>query len=185
MTIRYFILTAHYRSTLDFSNSALQAAQKGYKKIINGLRIAKKLSYAPDEQTAVDPEQIAQVEQNIQSAFRALSDDFNTAQAIGYLFNLLKKINSIYTGQLESAQFGEKTFGELVKNYIVLVEDILGLKEEQPDNSLALLDTLLAIYKQAKQARDYAKVDEIREALKDMGIVVKDMKNKIDWAYEE
>lgn len=185
MTIRYFILTAHYRSTLDFSNSALQAAQKGYKKIINGLRIAKKLTYVPDEQTAVDPQQKTQVEQHIQNAFRALSDDFNTAQAIGYLFNLLKKINSIYTGQLASAQFGEEAFSELVKNYIVLVEDILGLKEEQPDNSLALLDTLLAIYQRAKQARDYAKVDDIREALKDLGIVVKDMKNKIDWAYEE
>src|SRR5690606_6222885 len=185
MTIRYFMLTAHYRSTLDFSNSALQAAQKGYKKIINGLRIAKKLSYVPDEQVVADPEQIAQVEQNIQNAFRALSDDFNTAQAIGYLFNLLKKINSIYTGQLAAAQLGEEAFGKLVQNYIILVEDILGLKEEQPDNSLALLDTLLGIYQQAKQARDYDKVDEIREALKSMGIVVKDMKNKIDWAYEE
>src|SRR5690554_2446614 len=65
MTIRYFILTAHYRSTLDFSNSALQAAQKGYKKIINGLRIAKKLTYVPDGQTAVDPQQLEQVDQNI------------------------------------------------------------------------------------------------------------------------
>jgi cysteinyl-tRNA synthetase len=185
MTIRYFILTAHYRSTLDFSNSALQAAQKGYKKIINGLRIAKKLVFVPDGQTLVDPQQVEQVEQNIRNAFRALSDDFNTAQAIGYLFNLLKKINSIYTGQLSPAEFGEDMFGKLIKNYIVLVEDILGLKEEQPDNSLALLDTLLAIYQQAKQARDYGKVDEIRAALKDQGIVVKDMKHKIDWAYEE
>src|SRR5690606_53901 len=94
MTIRYFILTAHYRSTLDFSNSALQAAQKGYKKIINGLRIAKKLIFIPEDEIAIDLQQAEQVDQNIQNAFRALSDDFNTAQAIGYLFNLLKKINS-------------------------------------------------------------------------------------------
>lgn len=185
MTIRYFILTAHYRSTLDFSNSALQAAQKGYKKIINGLRIAKKLSFVEDTDIAVDPQQLEQVDQNIQNAFKALADDFNTAQAIGFVFNLLKKINSIYTGQLASAQLGQEAFDRLVSTYIALVEDILGLQEEQPDNALALLDTLLEIYRQAKQARDYAKVDEIRAALKDMGIVVKDMRDKIDWAYEE
>src|SRR5690606_11478956 len=173
MTIRYFILTAHYRSTLDFSNSALQADQKGYKKIINGLRIAKKLSFVEDTDIAVDPQQLEQVDQNIQNAFKALADDFNTAQAIGFVFNLLKKINSIYTGQLASAQLGQEAFDRLVSNYIALVEDILGLQEEQPDNALALLDTLLEIYRQAKQARDYAKVDEIRAALKDMGIVVK------------
>src|SRR5690606_40487740 len=57
MTIRYFILTAHYRSTLDFSNSALKAAQKGYRKIINGLRITKKMKFIPREGVCVDPEQ--------------------------------------------------------------------------------------------------------------------------------
>src|SRR5690606_34222616 len=111
MTIRYFILTAHYRSTLDFSNAALQAAQKGYKKIINGLRIAKKLQYLREENVEVDQEQVLQAEQNMENALRAMSDDFNTAQAIGYLFNLLKKINSVYAGQLPSAVFGPDVFG--------------------------------------------------------------------------
>lgn len=185
MTIRYFILTAHYRSTLDFSNSSLQAAQKGYKKIINGLRIAKKLEFSTDEDVSLDPDQVEQVVQNLRDVFRALSDDFNTAQAIGYLFNLLKKINSIYTGQLSAALFGRETFDELISQYIAVVEDVLGLKEEKPDNSLGLLDTLLGLYKQAKQARNYDVVDDIRASLKGMGIVVKDMKNKIDWAYEE
>ncbi|WP_439489721.1 cysteine--tRNA ligase [Algoriphagus sp.] len=184
MTIRYFILTAHYRSTLDFSNEALQAAQKGYKKLINGLRIAKLLQFEADD-TLLDVEQIKQVEQMITNAYRAMDDDFNTAQAIGHLFNMLKKINSMYTGQLKSAVFGEATFYKLIDTFKTFVSDILGLVEEKPDNQNKMLDLLLRLYAEAKTARDYAKVDEIRAGLKAIGFVVKDMKDKIDWAYEE
>ncbi len=184
MTIRYFILTAHYRSTLDFSNEALQAAQKGYKKLINGLRIAKLLKFeAIDVQQ--DEEQIEQVEQIITYAYRAMDDDFNTAQAIGHLFNLLKKINSMYTGQLKSAVFGEEVFNKLIETYNVFISDILGLIEEKSDSQNEMLNLLLQLYADAKTARDYAKVDEIRAGLKAIGFVVKDMKDKIDWAYEE
>jgi cysteinyl-tRNA synthetase len=185
MTIRYFILTAHYRSTLDFSNDALKAAQKGYKKIINGLRIAKSLAYIADESLQPDAEQIKQLENSITYAYRAMDDDFNTAQAIGHLFNILKKINSLYTGQLHTAQFGKEMFEKMIQTYVVFVEKILGLKEEKSDSQDAMLDLLLKIYADAKTSRNYAKVDEIRAGLKNMGIVVKDMKDKIDWAYEE
>jgi cysteinyl-tRNA synthetase len=185
MTIRYFILTAHYRSTLDFSNDALKAAQKGYKKIINGLKIAKKLEFVSDDTVALDEKQIQQVEQIITNAYRAMDDDFNTAQAIGHLFNLLKKINSIYTGQLNTAQFGREVFDKMIETFVTFVEEILGLEEEKPDHQEGLLDVLLKLYAEAKLARNYDKVDEIRNSLKGLGIIVKDMKDKIDWAYEE
>jgi len=185
MTIRYFMLTAHYRSTLDFSNEALKAAQKGYKKIINGLRIAKKLEYTSDEATALDEDQIKQVESSIQQAYRAMDDDFNTAQAIGHLFNILKKINSLYTGQLKGSQFGEEVFKKMIGTFVVFLEKILGLKDEKPESQEGLIEVLLQLYGEAKTARNYDKVDEIRTALKGMGYVVKDMKDKIDWAYEE
>lgn len=185
MTIRYFMLTAHYRSTLDFSNEALKAAQKGYKKIINGLRIAKKLEYTSDEAVALDEDQIKQVESSIQQAYRAMDDDFNTAQAIGHLFNILKKINSLYTGQLKASQFGEEVFQKMIGTFVVFVEKILGLKDEKPESQEALIEVLLQLYGEAKIARNYDKVDEIRTSLKGMGYVVKDMKDKIDWAYEE
>jgi cysteinyl-tRNA synthetase len=184
MTIRYFILTAHYRSTLDFSNEALQAAQKGYKKLINGLRIAKILKFEAND-TEKDEEQIKQVEQIITNAYRAMDDDFNTAQAIGHLFNLLKKINSMYTGQLKSAVFGEEVFYKLIETFNTFVSDILGLIEEKSDTQNEMLNLLLQLYSEAKTARDYVKVDEIRAGLKEIGFVVKDMKDKIDWAYEE
>ena len=185
MTIRYFILTAHYRSTLDFSNDALKAAQKGYKKIINGLRIAKKLEFVAADAMALDTDQIKQVQSSISSAYRAMDDDFNTAQAIGHIFNLLKKINSIYTGQLNVAVFGKDIFDQMIQTYVIFVEKILGLKEEVANNQQGFLDVLLKLYSESKTARNYDKVDEIRNGLKDMGIVVKDMKDKIDWAYEE
>jgi cysteinyl-tRNA synthetase len=185
MTIRYFILTAHNRSTLDFSNEALKAAQKGYRKIINALRIAKNLKYVANEEIQADDAQVKQVEQNIQNAYRAMNDDMNTAQAIGFLFNLTKKINSLFTGQLQSAELGEETFEKMISTYISFVEDILGLLEEKTDIQYNLLDALLKVYGDAKKARDYDQVDEIRAVLKDNGIIVKDMKDKIDWAYEE
>lgn len=184
MTIRYFILTAHYRSTLDFSNDALQAAQKGYKKLINGLRIAKLLKFEAGE-AEQDEEQIQQVEQIIANAYRAMDDDFNTAQAIGHLFNLLKKINSMYTGQLNPAVYGAEVFNKLIETFSIFVSDILGLVEEKSDAQNEMLNLLLQLYSEAKTARDYNKVDEIRAGLKSLGFVVKDMKDKIDWAYEE
>lgn len=185
MTIRYFMLTAHYRSTLDFSNEALQAAQKGYKKLINGLRIARSLEFTPEAGVDLDEKQIQQIESSINSAFRAMDDDFNTAQAIGHLFNLLKKINSIFTGQLKYSALGEEIFNKLKDTFINFVVDILGLLEEKSEVQEPMLNLLLKLYSEAKTARDYDKVDEIRAGLKSMGFVVKDMKEKIDWAYEE
>ncbi len=185
MTIRYFILTAQYRSTLDFSNEALRAAQKGYKKIINGLRIARSMDFTANAEIALDAEQVQQVEASITAAYRAMDDDFNTAMAIGHLFNLLKKINSIFTGQLQSASLGEEVFSKMLATYITFVEEILGLVEEKGEVQDGLLDLLLSQYSEAKTARNYAKVDEIRLGLKSMGFVVKDMKDRIDWAYEE
>src|SRR5690606_6002564 len=103
--------------------------QKGYKKIINGLRIAKNLRFHAQEGVTVDQEQVDFVKDNLDNAFRALSDDFNTAQAIGFLFNLLKKINSVYTGQLQAALFGKEIFDTLLKSYISMVGYILWSKE--------------------------------------------------------
>lgn len=185
MTVRFFILTAHYSSTLDFSNQALKAAQKGYKKLINGYRIVKQLKYEEDENSSIDPEQVEQVEKNIVMAFSAMDDDFNTAQAIGHLFNLLKKINSIYTGQLSPGMFGEAVFSKLMQTYTEFIEEILGLVEEKGNHQDHLLTIILDLYSKAKTAREYKKVDEIRAGLKDMGVIIKDMKHKIDWAYEE
>jgi cysteinyl-tRNA synthetase len=185
MTVRFFMLQSHYSSTLDFSNDALKAAAKGYKKIINGLVLAKGMKYQQENAIDIDQQAAGQIDSIVENCYHALNDDFNTAKAIAQLFNLLKKINSISTKNLLPSQLGEEAFNKLVTTYITLVEDVLGLQEEKPTNVDGIIDILLNIYRQAKEAKDYGKVDEIRASLKQYGIVLKDMKDSIGWAYEE
>lgn len=185
MTVRFFMLQSHYSSTLDFSNEALKAAAKGYKKLINGLVLAKGMVFAPEEGVAVNDQLTSQIDGIIENCYRALNDDFNTAKAIAQLFNLLKKINSISTMNLKPAEIGEEAFTKMIETYRSLVEDVLGFKEEKPEDIDGIISILLDIYRKAKESKDYEKVDEIRASLKKYGIVLKDMKNAIGWAYEE
>ncbi|MBC3541736.1 cysteine--tRNA ligase [Rufibacter sediminis] len=184
MTVRFFILQAHYRSTLDFSNEGLQAARKGYLKVINGLRILDQLQY-PETTGAIDAKAEEEIKKLTAELFAPLNDDLNTAKSIAALFNLLKKINSMHTGGFKLETISPETFEEMRTQYRTLVLDVLGLKIEQTADAQDLLQVVLSFYKEAKEAKDYAKVDVIRAQLKGQGIVIKDMKTGIDWAYEE
>ncbi|WP_210486819.1 cysteine--tRNA ligase [Rufibacter aurantiacus] len=184
MTIRFFILQAHYRSTLDFSNEGLQAARKGYLKVMNGLRILDQLQY-PASTDAVDAKADEEIKKLTAELFLPLNDDLNTAKSIAALFNLLKKVNSMHTGGFKLETISEETFEQMRAQYRALVLDVLGLKVEQTADAQSLLEVVLGFYKEAKETKDYAKVDAIRAQLKGQGIVVKDMKTGIDWAYEE
>ncbi|WP_246000888.1 cysteine--tRNA ligase [Pontibacter diazotrophicus] len=186
MTIRFFILQAHYRSTLDFSNEALQAARKGYTKLMNGLNILKKIRYTEDT-AAVEPD--AKLNEELlkltEDCYRGLNDDLNTARTIASLFNLLKKINSLNLGQIKMEQLSRGTFDTIRDTYQELVLEVLGLQEEALGDVEEMLDLVLQFYKEAKEAKQYDKVDVIRAELKKQGIVIKDLKTGIDWAYEE
>lgn len=185
MTVRFFMLQSQYRSTLDFSNDALKAAQKGYKRLINGLRIAKKLEFIADEAIEIDQKHVLEVEKGIQTCYDGLNDDLNTAIAIAGLFNLVKKINQLYMGQVQPAQLGESTFNLLKEQFVAITENVLGLLEEPNENVEAFAKGMLSLYREYKEAKQYDKVDEIRGYFKANGLVIKDMKTKIDWAYEE
>lgn len=185
MTVRFFMLQSQYRSTLDFSNDALKAAQKGYKRLINGLRIAKKLEFIADEAIEIDQKHVLEVEKGIQTCYDGLNDDLNTAVAIAGLFNLVKKINQLYMGQVQPAQLGESTFNLLKEQFVAITENVLGLIEEPNENVEAFAKGMLSLYREYKEAKQYDKVDEIRGYFKANGLVIKDMKTKIDWAYEE
>lgn len=185
MTIRFFVLQAQYRSTIDFSNEALQAARKGYRKVMNGLRLAKSMEYVADDSIEVNEKQAKNIESIINSIYRGMNDDFNTAVAMAGIFNLLKKINAVHGGNIPAAQLGEKAFNDMIATYITFIEDVLGLKEETPNHFFNALDYIIKDYASAKEVRDYDKVDAIREQLKDMGVVVKDTKTGVEWAYDE
>lgn len=185
MTVRFFMLQSQYRSTLDFSNEALKASQKGYKRIANGLRIIKKMEYPKDISVQVDSDQEADILSSIQGCYDGMNDDLNTAVTIAHLFNLLKKINQLHTGTLAFESISPSTFEVLKSNYILFLEEVLGLTMETTENSDMLIDGLLSLYKEFKDQRKYDKVDEIRATFKSMGLIIKDMKNSIDWGFEE
>ena len=194
MVVRLFILQAQYRSTLDFSDKALSDAQKNYKSFINGLRAIKNMVYPDVKQDAmqnisyemIDAKIEEEIKQSIKDVFIALNDDLNTALALAHLLNLLKKINVFMSNPAKITTISEEIFAELKEKFVLFFEEILGLKEETPKGAFyVLLDGLMAQYRLAKEEKAYHKVDAIRANLKSIGVVVKDMKHSIDWAYDE
>jgi cysteinyl-tRNA synthetase len=183
MTARFFMLQSQYRSTLDFSNEALKAAEKGYKRLINGLKVAKSLNYQ-FSQTEPDLKKIQEIETSLKGFHEALCDDLNTSVALAELFNLLKFINMLNTGQLSAAALGERPFRDLVQNFIDFTENILGLIEE-PVGAEHLTEGMLELYKEYKSSKEYGKVDQIRSWFRQQGLVIKDLKDRIEWAYAE
>lgn len=181
MTIRFYILQAQYRSTVDISNTALKAAQKAYIKLLNAFKIIPKLNQT--ELVAVDPKLENDINKAIQGAYDGMNDDFNTGVAIAHLFTLSNFINSFYIGQKNTNSVSAATFNKLAATYTVFFTDILGLSEENSFKPEAAIEALLSIYKEAKANKEYDKVDQIRAIMKAQGLAIKDMKTGIDWEY--
>ncbi len=178
MTIRFFILQAHYRSTVDFSNEALQAAEKGMKKLFAAMSRLEKLT--PSSKSDLN------IREFTDKCYEAMNDDFNTPILISNLFDGVRIINSVYdkkeTLTAENLELLKKTFNEFVF-------DILGLKDEGTSDKNQLLDelmtTILEIRRQARADKDWATSDKIRDELKNIGIVIKDTKEGVEWSIEE
>ncbi|HSZ26445.1 MAG TPA: DALR domain-containing protein [Cytophagaceae bacterium] len=148
------------------------------------MRIAKKLVYSETgkpKDTKLNDEILKIIDQ----CFDGMNDDFNTAITVGHLFNLLKKINSVYTGGIDSGTLEEEVFNKMISVYITFLEEILGLVEEKSSDMEGFISALIELYKDAKATKQYDKVDIIRAQFKTQGIVLKDMKSGVDWAYEE
>ncbi len=185
MTVRFFMLQSHYRSTLDFSNEALKAAQKGYRRLLNGLKIVKDLEYTHEEGVELDQKKIDDLTKAVKTIYDALSDDLNTAVAIAQIFTLLKYINMLYMKQIQPSALGKENFETLIKTFNTVMNDILGLKEEELGGKESVVKGMLNLYREYKANQQYDKVDEIRAYFKDNQMVIKDMRHKIDWAWEE
>lgn len=183
MTLRFFILQAHYRSTLDFSNEALQAARKGYVKLMNGLRLLDKLEAAYNEVTEAG-EVTLEVQKMVEACYQSMADDLNTAKTISGLFNLVSFLNGKFREPVVSGEVSKAGFEFISTHFRTLVLEVLGLKDEKPADADALLEVVLDFYKKAKAEKDYAQVDAIRAALKKQNLVLKDSKTGVDWSYE-
>ena len=180
MTIRFFILQAHYRSPLDFSNEALKAAQKGYERLIAAVSTLDKIT--------ASKETTIQVEELSNKCAEAINDDLNTPLLISHLFDGVRMINSLAAG---SEKIDEARLAGLKKLYHDYVFDILGLKAESESASRdhevlgKVLDMVMSIRTEAKQKKDWSTSDKIRDELKAAGIAVKDTKDGYEWSLED
>ena len=190
MTIRFFILQTHYRSTLDFSNEALQAAEKGLRRLWEGYENLGKLQAASSEvqETALDPELDARSSKLIAEFDEFMNDDFSTAKVLANMFELVPVINSMKDKTIPVSALSSKTFELLQKQMKLFVEDIFGLKSiTEADNKKlqGVMQLLVDIRREARARKDFVTSDKIRNQLQQLGIALKDEKDgSISWSIE-
>lgn len=182
MTVRFFMLQTHYRSTLDFSNEALQASEKGMKRLWDAYEILQKLSYIPGERDGEIEEKIITL---LNGFDESMNDDFNTAKVLANMFEIVPVINSIKDNLIPIGSISENTFLLMKQKFKSYLEDIFGLKSNAEKGSGKLnnvMQLLIDIRKEAKEKKDFATSDKIRNQLKEMGILLKDEKNgEMSW----
>jgi cysteinyl-tRNA synthetase len=183
MAVRFFMLQSHYRSTLDFSNAALQAAEKGYAKLINAYKTLLALSYIKDDSKKSDTE-MNEVKALCEEVYDKMNDDFNSAEAIATLFEMSKKINSYKEGLISVSTLDEETYAKLKSTFVAFIKDILGIdKEDAQDDGLSdgLMKVILTLRKDVRDKKDWAASDKIRDELLHLNIQVKDGKEGTVW----
>ncbi len=182
MTIRFFILQAHYRSTVDFSNEALQAAEKGLERLMDAWKALGGLQPAEGEGSVTS----AAVEDIRQKCYDAMCDDFNTPIVISNLFEASKLINSVAD---KKETIGKEALEALTTLMHTFIFDLLGLKEGNGEGGNEareeaygkVVDMLLEQRMKAKQNKDWATSDLIRDRLAELGFEVKDTKDGYSW----
>ncbi len=179
MTVRFFILQSHYRSTLDFSSTALEASEKAFKRLWEAYEVLKKMT-TDDRQPAADLELNGNIEKLLAEMDEFMNDDFNTAKVLANMFELVPIINSIKDGLIPLSSIKESTLKLLQKQFKSYIEDIFGLKSiNVNDNGVleGVLQLLIEMRKEAKAKKDYAASDKIRIQLSQLGILLKDEKD--------
>jgi len=178
MTVRFFMRQSHYSSTLDFSNEALNAAEKGFKKLSNALLLIKKLTHpgGPLKTSSLNEALIKLVDE----LYKTMSDDFNTAKTLAVLFEMSGRIYDFKSGNSPLSEIDHQTFDQFKAAYIAFMEDVLGLKTEEESNQELLngvIQVLIDLRKKARQDKNYKLSDKIRDDLKAMGVQLMDGKD--------
>ena len=175
MTVRFFMAQSHYRSTLDFSNEALQASEKGFSRLMEGYSRLQKLTAS-----AASSIETAGLRAKCEEA---MNDDFNSPIVISYLFDALRAINLVHDGK-ETISAADLV--ELKTVFSTFIEDVLGLKSETEVTAgneayKKAIDLLLNMRLEAKQNKDWATSDKIRNELTALGFEIKDTKDGFEW----
>ncbi len=183
MTVRFFMLQTHYRSTLDFSNEALQASEKGLKRLWDAYEILQKLQYTNGE---VDVELEERIVKSLQGITDSMNDDFNTAKVLANIFDIVPVINSIKDGLISVGSIKSETFELIKTTFKIYLEDVFGLKSSTEATSGKMgdiMELLIDIRKEAKAKKDFATSDKIRNQLTAIGVSVKDEKDgSVSWS---
>jgi len=179
MTVRFFILQAHYRSTVDFSNEALQAAEKGFEKLMKAGETLAKLKAGTESSVNID--------ELTSNCYQAMNDDLNSPVLISHLFEAVRIINSVNDGKESINQKGLENLKSL---YEIFVFEVLGLREDQSEVTKEteltgeLIDMILNLRLEAKKNKDFATSDKIRDELTKKGVIIKDTKDGFEWEFE-
>jgi cysteinyl-tRNA synthetase len=173
MTVKFFMLQAHYRSTLDFSNEALDAAEKGFKRLMSAVQLLQRIE--PSQEGSVS---IAALRQRCENA---MNDDFNSPVAIAELFEAVRIINTLNDGAIKITATELDNLKSLMNDFVF---DVLGLKDEHSESGdlNGILEMVIALRKEAKENKDYATSDQIRIGLQQIGIQLKDGKEGTTWS---
>lgn len=176
-TVRFFMLQSHYSSTLDFSNEALQAAEKGYRKLSNALKLARTLSHPGVNDLNLELE--VELKRLVDECYLKMSDDFNTARTLAVLFEMASRINDFQSGNVKPEHVGKNIFESFLRTYMEFMEQVLGLQEERNPNGHLLdnvIKVLIDLRKKARNDHNYSLSDKIRDDLKQIGVQLKDGK---------
>ncbi|MAQ32184.1 MAG: cysteine--tRNA ligase [Flavobacteriales bacterium] len=177
MVIRFFLLQAHYRSTIDFSNDALQAAEKGLIRLFNAIKVLNEL--IPKKQSTID------VSFFVSKCDEAMNDDLNTPIVLSHLFELVKIINSAKEGSYDLKLEDIDNLKQMFHKYTISIFGLHSLNQENNTSDLdGLMNLILDIRNKSKENKDWATADKIREELNNLSIQIKDTKDGSQWSYK-
>ena len=184
--IRLFILGAHYRKPMDFSNYELNQAKSSLERIENALLRAKDALAADTKEGGADCAELAEVLKSSSEKFvTAMDDDFNTAQGLGAIFELIKELNKALEGDKLSAK-GKETVKETVDYVVNIMQEVLGvilkLDNEVGNLTSELVEFILEMRREARADKNWAMSDKIRDRLAEIGIKIKDGKDTTTWS---
>lgn len=185
MMLRFFMLQSHYRSTLDITDDALLAAEKGFRRLMEVHAILQKLSIPASETDGSETDTDRAILTLVEEAYQGMDDDFNTAVAIAALNEIGSYVNKLANKQMDSSEVSPWVLERLKTVFNAFIFDIFGLREESAaDNGPIeqLMSLILDIRANARQQKDWGTSDKIRDALTEAGIQVKDGKEGVSWS---
>jgi len=179
MAVRFFMLQTHYRSTLDFSNEALQASEKGFAKLAASIKTLGKLKASLASTTSIKDIELG--------CYAAMNDDFNSPVLIAHLFEAVRVINSVNDGKETITLEDIELLKKIMNDFVVVV---LGLSQDNGNKGSSnamegLMQIVLKIREEAKTKKDFPTSDSIRKNLSELNIVIKDTKDGPAWNYED